>query len=85
MLPGAADAIAQCNRLRIPIVLVSNQSGIARGLYDWEGFRAVQAALAAALANAGAHLDAVFACATTPAAARLSISPITPGASRTQG
>ncbi len=63
MLPGAADAIAQCNRLRIPIVLVSNQSGIARGLYDWEGFRAVQAALAAALAAAGGHLDAVIACA----------------------
>jgi D-glycero-D-manno-heptose 1,7-bisphosphate phosphatase len=63
MLPGAADAIAQCNHLRIPIVLVSNQSGIARGLYDWEGFRAVQVVLSAALANAGAHLDAVFACA----------------------
>ncbi len=63
MLPGAAEAIAQCNRLRIPIVLVSNQSGIARGLYDWEGFRAVQAALAAALAQAGGRLDAVLACA----------------------
>ena len=63
MLPGAAEAIAQCNRLRIPLVLVSNQSGIARGLYDWEGFCAVQAALAVALAHAGGHLDAVLACA----------------------
>jgi D-glycero-D-manno-heptose 1,7-bisphosphate phosphatase len=63
MLPGAADAIARCNRLRIPIVMVSNQSGIARGLYEWEGFRAVQAAVAAALAAAGGHLDAVLACA----------------------
>jgi len=63
MVAGAADAIARCNRLDIPVVLVSNQSGIARGLYEWSGFHAVQAALSAALAKAGAHLDAVFACA----------------------
>jgi D-glycero-D-manno-heptose 1,7-bisphosphate phosphatase len=63
MLAGAADAIAQCNGLGVPVVLVSNQSGIARGLYDWKGFAAVQAALADALTQAGARLNAVFACA----------------------
>lgn len=63
MLPGAAGAIACCNRLGVPVILVSNQSGIARGFYGWEGFHAVQAALAAALQTSGAHLDAVFACA----------------------
>lgn len=44
-------------------MLVTNQSGIARGHYDWNGFRAVQTALCAALTAAGAHLDAVLACA----------------------
>jgi D-glycero-D-manno-heptose 1,7-bisphosphate phosphatase len=63
MIAGAADAIARCNRLGIPVVLVSNQSGIARRLYDWQGFQAVQAALTAELARAGARFDAVFACA----------------------
>ena len=63
MLAGAAGAIAQCNGLGVPVVLVSNQSGVARGLYDWKGFAAVQAALADALTQAGARLDAVFACA----------------------
>jgi len=63
LLSGAADAIARCNRLGIPVVVVSNQSGIARGLYDWQGFHTIQAALAAALADAGAHIDAAFACA----------------------
>jgi D-glycero-D-manno-heptose 1,7-bisphosphate phosphatase len=63
MLVGAADAIARANRLAIPVVLVSNQSGIARGFYDWNGFVAVQDALAAALRQNGARLDAVFACA----------------------
>jgi D-glycero-D-manno-heptose 1,7-bisphosphate phosphatase len=63
MIEGAAAAIARCNVLEIPVVLVTNQSGIARGYYDWDGFRAVQAALAAALAASGARLDAVLACA----------------------
>jgi len=63
MIAGAADAIARCNRHGVPVVLVSNQSGIARGLYDWNGFQAVQAALIVELARAGARLDAVFACA----------------------
>lgn len=63
LLDGAAEAIARCNALGLPVVVVTNQSGIARGYYDWSGFRAVQAALAAALAGAGAHLDAVLACA----------------------
>lgn len=63
MIDGVPAAIARCNVLRVPVVVATNQSGIARGLYDWDGFRAVQAAIAEALAAAGAHLDGVFACA----------------------
>jgi D-glycero-D-manno-heptose 1,7-bisphosphate phosphatase len=63
LLDGAADVIARCNGLRIPVVVVTNQSGIARGYYEWRGFHAVQAALCAALDAAGARLDAVLACA----------------------
>ena len=43
--------------------LVSNQSGIARGFYDWRGFHDVQAALSTSLEQAGGRLDAVLACA----------------------
>ena len=63
MLAGAGEAIARCNKLGIAVIVVSNQSGIARGLYDWSGFAAVQGAVAGALAKAGARFDAVFACA----------------------
>ena len=63
MLTGAGEAIARCNKLGIPLIVVSNQSGIARGLYDWSGFAAVQGAIAGALAKAGARFDVVFACA----------------------
>jgi D-glycero-D-manno-heptose 1,7-bisphosphate phosphatase len=63
MIDGVAAAIARCNRLGIPVVVVTNQSGIGRGLYGWDGFHSVQATIAKALAAAGAHLDGVFACA----------------------
>jgi D-glycero-D-manno-heptose 1,7-bisphosphate phosphatase len=63
LIPGAAAAIARANALGIPVVVVTNQSGIGRGYYDWAAFEAVHAALAAGLAAEGAHLDAVLACA----------------------
>jgi D-glycero-D-manno-heptose 1,7-bisphosphate phosphatase len=63
MIEGAASAITRCNLLGIAVVVVTNQSGIARGYYGWEGFQAVQGAIGAVLAQAGAHLDAVLACA----------------------
>ena len=62
VIEGAAAAIARCNSCGIPVVVVTNQSGIARGYYGWDEFRAVQAALTAALAAVGAHLDAALAC-----------------------
>jgi D-glycero-D-manno-heptose 1,7-bisphosphate phosphatase len=63
MIAGAAAAIARCNRLSIPVVVVTNQAGIGRGYYGWDAFHAVQGALKAALAADGAHLDGVVACA----------------------
>lgn len=63
MIEGVAAAISRCNALRIPVVIATNQSGIARGYYGWDGFRAVQAAICEALAATGARLDGVLACA----------------------
>jgi D-glycero-D-manno-heptose 1,7-bisphosphate phosphatase len=61
--PDAAEAIAVARRLGYRLAIVTNQSGIARGLYDWSGFAAVQEVIDAALARAGTVIDAVFACA----------------------
>jgi len=60
--PRAAAVIAVANRSAIPVVLVTNQSGIARGYYGWAEFQAVQQAITAAVADAGARFDAVYAC-----------------------
>jgi D-glycero-D-manno-heptose 1,7-bisphosphate phosphatase len=63
MIAGVAAAIARCNALQIPVVVVTNQAGIGRGYYGWDAFHAVQSALKAALTADGAHLDGVVACA----------------------
>jgi D-glycero-D-manno-heptose 1,7-bisphosphate phosphatase len=63
VIPGAADAIARCNRHGVPVVLITNQSGIGRGKYGWQGFQAVQGAISVALEAAGGRFDGVLACA----------------------
>jgi len=62
LLPGAAEAIHRLNEAGWLVVTVSNQSGIARGLYDEAAFAAVQRRLGELLAAHGAHLDATYYC-----------------------
>ena len=50
LIDGAAAAIARARRMGFVIVTVSNQSGVARGMFDEDAVRAVNAALDAALA-----------------------------------
>lgn len=63
LIDGIADAIASANRAGIAVIVVTNQAGIGRGLYDWCAFADVQKAIQDSLALRGAHLDAVLACA----------------------
>lgn len=59
---GAIDVVRDANAANIPVIVVTNQAGIGRGFYGWGEFAAVQDALIAALTEAGAYLDAVYAC-----------------------
>ncbi len=62
LLPGAAAAIHRLNEAGFLVVTVSNQSGIARGLYDATAYHAVQRRLSELLAAHGARLDASYFC-----------------------
>jgi D-glycero-D-manno-heptose 1,7-bisphosphate phosphatase len=62
LVPGAAETIARFNDAAIPVILVTNQSGVARGYYSWRDFEEVQQEITRQLSVAGARLDAVFAC-----------------------
>ncbi len=59
MLP----AIHAANRAGLPVVVVTNQSGIARGFFGWDEFAAVNARVLALLAERGCGVDMVLACA----------------------
>lgn len=62
LLPGAARAIGRLNRAGIPAIVVTNQSGIARGLLDESAYQAVARRLETLLAAGGARLDADYHC-----------------------
>jgi D-glycero-D-manno-heptose 1,7-bisphosphate phosphatase len=68
VIPGAAEVISTANKRGIAVVMVTNQSGIARGYYGWTEFKSVQDALLAILAAHCAKIDAVYACAHHPEA-----------------
>lgn len=65
-IEAALALIRAANALDLPVVVITNQSGIARGLYDWSAFAAVQTRLLALLAAAGCAIDAVMACPAGP-------------------
>jgi D,D-heptose 1,7-bisphosphate phosphatase len=62
LIPGALEALRRLKRAGYALVLVTNQSGIARGLYSIDDFRAVQARLAEVLNAGGVVLDGVYYC-----------------------
>lgn len=62
MIPGAAEAIARLNRRGISVLIVTNQSGAARGMFDEAMIGCVHQHLQGLLAEAGGHLDAIYYC-----------------------
>ncbi len=66
LVPGAPDAITSARALGWAVVVVTNQSGIARGKFGWEEYEAVEQRLEDLLAAAGARVDMVLACPHLP-------------------
>ena len=66
LLPGAADAIRSLNDAGVPVIVVSNQSGIGRGYFDYDTFERVQGRIEELLLAGGARLDATYICPHAP-------------------
>ena len=61
-IDGAAEAIARLNRAGVPVAVVTNQAGVARGLYDMSDVEDVHCYMAKRLAEHGGHVDRFFYC-----------------------
>jgi D,D-heptose 1,7-bisphosphate phosphatase len=66
LLPGAIDALRMFRERGMMLVVVSNQSGIPRGLITPAQHAQVDARVRAVLAEAGVPLDAAYYCAHLP-------------------
>ena len=62
LLPGVTPAIKSLAQAGYKIVVVTNQSGIARGLLTEEALERVHAEMCRQLSADGAHLDAIYYC-----------------------
>ncbi len=61
-LPGSLEAIARLSRANWRVVIASNQSGIARGLFSMDTLNLIHAKLRRELAHVGGSVDAIFIC-----------------------
>lgn len=62
LLPGAAEGLAEMSAAGWPLVVVSNQSGIARGLFGPDAFRAVMRRIETLLAPQEVRFLASYFC-----------------------
>jgi D-glycero-D-manno-heptose 1,7-bisphosphate phosphatase len=61
-LPGSLEAIARLTQRGWRCVVATNQSGIARGLFDMATLNAIHTELHRAVVQAGGRIDAIFFC-----------------------
>jgi histidinol-phosphate phosphatase family protein len=62
LIPGAAEAIARFNRAEVPVAVLTNQAGVARGFYGIEDVERVHQFITDQLAASGAHVDLFVSC-----------------------
>ena len=67
-LPGIFDLARTARALGLRLVVITNQAGIGRGLYDEADFERLTAWMCGRFAEEGAPIDAVYHCPTHPTA-----------------
>lgn len=61
-IPGSLEAIGRLTREGWRVVVATNQSGLARGLFEMATLNAIHAKMHRAVAQAGGRIEAVFYC-----------------------
>ena len=68
LIPGASAAIKRLNESGFKVILVTNQSGVARGYFPETHVREAHTRLSEMLGSEGARIDAVYYCPHHPTA-----------------
>ncbi len=67
-LPRAAEGLRRLRALGLELIVISNQSGVGRGLFDAAALEAMNARLFEMTREAGAALRAIYCCPHAPEA-----------------
>jgi D-glycero-D-manno-heptose 1,7-bisphosphate phosphatase len=67
MFPFAAASIQRLNEAEMPVIVVTNQSGVGRGYFPESLVHTVNDLMTRQLADAGARIDAIYYCPHTSA------------------
>jgi D-glycero-D-manno-heptose 1,7-bisphosphate phosphatase len=62
LIPGSAQGIREANELGWPVIVITNQSGIARGFFDEAALAAIHTELNIRLAEEDAFIDSIYYC-----------------------
>jgi D-glycero-D-manno-heptose 1,7-bisphosphate phosphatase len=65
-LPGAAEGLRSMHALGYRLVVITNQSGIGRGMFTLQAMQRMNERLSAMVAEAGAHLERIYFCPHRP-------------------
>ncbi len=62
MFPFVARAVRRLNEAKLPVIVITNQSGVGRGYFPESLVHSVHELMAQQLKAAGAHVDGVYYC-----------------------
>ncbi len=65
-IPGSLEAIARLNQHDYKVVVATNQSGVARGLFGLDTLNRMHAKMLRLLAEIGGEIDGIFFCPHAP-------------------